>query len=114
MVIARGEIWWVNLGAVSGSAPTKRRPVVVIQADGFNGSSIATVIVAVITSKTQAAEIPGNVFVPATASGLPRDSAINVSQIVTVERERLTGRVGRLPGYVLGELDGGLRRVLHL
>ena len=113
-MISRGSIHWVDLGESAGSAPAKRRPVVVVQADPFNASRIATVIVAVVTSNTQLAEHPGNVFVPAAASGLSKDSAINVSQLVTLDRGALSESVGALPHYLLSEVDAGLRIVLDL
>jgi mRNA interferase MazF len=112
MVIARGAIYWVDLGEQVASAPAKRRPVLVVQSNSFNSSQIATVVVAVITSKIRVAEFPGNVFVPATSSGLPRDSVVNVSQLVTLDRSRLGDRLGELPKYLVSDVDAGLRQVL--
>lgn len=111
-MVTRGDIWWVDLGPAIDSGPAKRRPVVVIQADAFNRSRLATVTVAAITSRTQAAELPGNVFLPAAASTLPRDSVVNVTQLVTIDRARLTQHVGPVPAYLMSEVDAGLRRVL--
>jgi mRNA interferase MazF len=88
--------------------------VLIVQADHYNQSQIGTVVVAVVTSKTQAAEMPGNVFLPSSASGLARDSVINVSQLVTVDRDALGERVGQVPAYVMEEVRFGLRRVLDL
>ncbi|MEA9985451.1 type II toxin-antitoxin system PemK/MazF family toxin [Subtercola sp. RTI3] len=114
MVIRRGSVWWVDLGEARGSAPAKRRPVVVVQADEFSASAIATVTVAVVTSNTQIAEYPGNVFVPAAASGLPKDSAVNVSQLVTLDKGDLVEQTADLPLYVLRDVDRGLRLILAL
>ncbi len=75
----RGEIWWANLPNPHGSSTFYRRPVVIVQADSFTASRIATVIVAAITSNLRLGAAPGNVVLPATESGLPRDSVINVS-----------------------------------
>lgn len=110
----RGSLHWVDLGSPSGSGRAKRRPVLVVQADPYNRSRLSTVIVAVVTSKTQVAELPGNVFLPAAASGLPKDSAVNVTQLVTLDVESLGGLVGEVPSYLLSEVDAGLRRVLAL
>lgn len=85
-----------------------------VQADLFNASRIATVMVAVITSNTQAAEHPGNVFVPAAASGLPKDSAVNVSQLLTLEKSSLGERASALPRYLVSEVDAGIRLILAL
>lgn len=110
----RGDIWWANLPDPVGSEPGYRRPVLIIQDDTFNQSRISTVIVAVITSNTQLAESPGNVLMPRGVSGLQRDSVINVSQIVTIDKAFLTERIGALPNYLQDATDEGLRIILYL
>ena len=110
----RGAIWWAELGPAEGSRPAKRRPVLVIQSDPYNDSRIATVIVAVVTFNTDLAAMPGNVFLPAAATGLPRDSVVNVTQLYTLNKTDLTDRAGLLMGDLLKDVDAGLRKVLHL
>jgi len=114
MVIERGEIWWAELPAPEGSEPGYRRPVVVIQADGFNRSKIKTVIAVALSSNLALAKLPGNVRLAAKESGLPKDSVMNVTQIVTLNRECLTERVGSVPGALMISLEEGLRTVLDL
>lgn len=114
MVIQRSEIYWADLGSASGSRPAKRRPVLVIQSNPYNASRLATVLAAVITSNTALATLPGNVFLPATATGLPRDSVVNVTALVTLNRSDLIPRVGQVPTNLMHDLDRGLRRVLAL
>jgi mRNA interferase MazF len=114
MVIIRGDIHWADLGDPDGSRPAKRRPVLVVQAPSYNASRLATVIVAVITSNTGLAAMPGNVFLPAIATSLPRDSVVNVTAIVTLNKDDLDQRIGTVPQELLSEVDRGLRRVLHL
>jgi len=113
-VISRAEIYWADLGMPSGSRPAKRRPVLVVQSDPYNASRLATVLAAVITSNTALATMPGNVFLPATATGLPRESVVNVTALVTLNKADLTDRVGDVPPSLMGEVDRGLRRVLDL
>ncbi|GAA4916823.1 mRNA interferase MazF [Stackebrandtia albiflava] len=113
-MIHRGSVYWADLGPTTGSRPAKHRPVVVIQAAPFNNSRIATVIVAAITSNTALSSAPGNVFLPAAVSGLSRDSTINVSQLVTLNKTDLDGPIGAVPEYLLPQLDDGLRLVLGL
>ena len=110
----RGEIWWADLDEPHGSAPGFKRPLVIIQADAFNRSRIQTVVCAVLTSNLRLADAPGNVFVSKLESGLPRDSVINISQIVTIDRSTLTERVGKLSGRFRERIDNGLRLVLEL
>jgi mRNA interferase MazF len=114
VVIRRGSICWADLGEVRGSRPAKRRPVLVIQADPFNSSRLNTTLAAVITSNTALAAMPGNVFVPATSSGLPKDSVVNVTALVTLDKTDLDSEAGHLPPSLINEVDRGLRRVLGL
>ena len=114
MVTQRGDIWWADLGPAEGSRPAKRRLVLVVQSDQYNSSRIATVVVAVVTSNTDLAAMPGNVFLPAAATGLPRDSVVNVTQLYTLNKTDLIDRAGLLIGDLLNEIDGGLRQVLQL
>ncbi|MEQ1737575.1 MAG: type II toxin-antitoxin system PemK/MazF family toxin [Rhodoglobus sp.] len=113
-MVSRGDIRWAYLGEPQGSAPALRRPVLVVQSDDFNRSRIGTVVVVALTSRTQLAELPGNVFVPASASGLTKDSVANVSQVITLDRSDLTDVAGQLPTYLVREVDLGLRQVLGL
>lgn len=107
-------MWWANLPDPVGSGPGYRRPVVIVQADPFNASRIRTVIVAAISSSSRFTAAPGNVRLPTQSSGLPRDSVINVTQLLAVDKDLLFQRVGHLPLYNLHELDHGLRLVLAL
>jgi mRNA interferase MazF len=113
-VIERGSIWWVNLGAPRGSKPAKRRPVLVLQSGPFNASRLNTTVAAVITSNTGLAAMPGNVFVPAASCGLPKDSVVNVTALVTLDKKDLGSEAGQLPASLMNDVDQGLRRVLGL
>lgn len=114
MVIRRGEIWWASLPEPIGSEPGYRRPVLVIQADEFNVSRIATVIVVVITSNLRLAHAPGNVFLPRKATGLPKDSVANVSQVITLDKRFLTEKVGVLSPILLNQVEDGLHLAMSL
>ncbi|MBO0839213.1 MAG: type II toxin-antitoxin system PemK/MazF family toxin [Sciscionella sp.] len=114
MVIQRGEVCWVDFGEPKGSAPVKRRPAVIVQSDRYNSSRISTVVVLPITSNTALARHPGNVFIPAATSGLPKDSIVNVSQPLTVDRADLDDTGVELPDGLMDAVDAGLRRVVDL
>jgi mRNA interferase MazF len=88
--------------------------VLVVQANSFNRSRIQTVIVAVISSNLRLAEAPGNVLLPTRASGLARDSVVNISQLITLDRSFLTDVIGKIPDRVMSEVVAGLRLVLEL
>jgi mRNA interferase MazF len=113
-VIERGGIYWADLGAPTGSRPAKRRPVLVISSDDYNRSRIATVVAVVVTSNTDLASMPGNVFLPASTTGLPRDSVANVTAVVTLDKVDLGDRSGTVPLALLRDVDRGLRSSLAL
>ena len=113
-MIGRGSICWADLGEVRGSKPARRRPVLVIQSDPFNASRLSTTVAAVITSNTALAAMPGNVFLPAAASGLPKDSVVNVTALVTLNKADLEPPASHLPDSLMHDVNRGLRRVLGL
>ena len=85
-----------------------------MQDDAFNRSRIRTVIAVVLTSNVRLLEAPGNVLVPAKASGLPKDSVANVSQVITLDRDFLAEPAGKIQGQALRDVENGLRLVLGL
>ena len=113
-MIGRGEIWWASLPDPRGSEPGFKRPVLVVQADAFNRSKISTVLVAVITSNLALADAPGNLSLPRRESKLPKDSVVNVSQVLTLDKAFLKSRVSRVRPGVMEEVSRGLRLVLDL
>lgn len=114
VIVRHGEIWWAEFGPAHGSTPALRRPALIIQADAFNRSTIGTVLVAAITSNLERGNDPGNVTLPRAASGLPKASVVNVSQLATLDRSALTSRVGRLSRHHVARVAEGLRMVLAL
>ena len=110
----RGEVWWASLPTPVGSGPGYRRPVVIVQDNDFNQSPIRTVIVAAMTSNLALGVAPGNVTCSTAESGLPRDSVINVSALLTIDKNLLEEVIGRLPWNVMEQVEDGLRMVLNL
>jgi mRNA interferase MazF len=112
MVISQGDVFWASLADPVGSSPGLRRPIVIVQGDSFNASRIATTVVVPLTSNLRLAAAPGNVVLPASRTGLPKDSVANVSQVVSVDRSLLSDRVGRLSENDLGLILVGIDLVL--
>ena len=112
MVISQGEIWWADLASPTGSGPGYRRPVVIVQGDAFNRSALATVVVVPVTSALRWADAPGNVLLTSRSTGLDRDSVANVSQLVAIDRELLTERVGKVSRAKLDLILAGIDIVL--
>ncbi|MDR0444564.1 MAG: type II toxin-antitoxin system PemK/MazF family toxin [Treponema sp.] len=112
--MVRGEIWWAELPPPKGSKPAKRRPVLIIQSDNINHSKINTVICAVITSNTELASLPGNLLLEKSFSGLDKPSAVNFSQIATLDKTDLTEQVAMLPKSLLEKVNNCLKLVMEI
>ena len=114
MVVNRGEVWWAELDEPVGSEPGYHRPVLIVQSNQFNRSQIRTVIVAAITSKVFLAGAPGNVRLSPKACGLNKESVVNVSQVITLDRSFLKEKAGKLTTKIQQNVDDGLRLVLGI
>ena len=110
----RGEIWWAFLPEPEGSEPGYRRPVLIIQSNEFTRSKINTVITAVITSNLSIASAPGNVHLGSRSSGLPKESVINVSQLITIDKRFLTEKIKAIDPQKMKEVEDGLRLILAI
>lgn len=115
-MIERGSVYWADLGEAHGSRPAKHRPMLIVQSTHFNASRLNTTVAIVLTSNTGLALLPGNVFLPASATGLPKDSVANVTAIVTLDKASLetSSSAGGVPDYLMDDVDRGLRLVLGL
>lgn len=114
MRIRRGDIWLADLGEPVGSEPGYVRPVLVVQDNRFTDSDLATVVVISLTSNIGHGAYPGNVVLSSGESGLDRDSVINVTQIVTVDKEQLTKMAGSVTQLTMDQVEYGLGLVLGM
>ena len=112
VTVSQGEVWWADLGEPRGSKPGFRRPVLVVQGDALSRSRIATAVCVALTSNVKWASAPGNVLLSESATGLPKESVANVSQIVSLNKSELTVRVGKLPKAKLELVLSGVDVVL--
>ncbi len=94
--VRQGEVYWVDFGPASGSAPADRHPCVVVQSDLFNRSRIATTAICLVTSNLGRAAAPGNVALQAGDANLSKASVVNISQVLTLDKSELVDRVGKL------------------
>lgn len=113
-MITHGQIYWVDLGEIDGSGPAKDRPVAIIAANPYNQSRLATVLAVVISKNQRLAAMPGNVFLPKEATGLPQDSVVNITALVTLNKADCRQVVGTVPTHLMRTIDDGLRRILAL
>ena len=110
--VAQGDVWWAELPEPVGSGPGLRRPIVVVQGNSLNQSRISTVVCVPLTSNLDWADAPGNTVLPATVTGLPKDSVANASQIVALDRRTLAERVRRIGDRQIAIIMRGIDIVL--
>ena len=112
--MVKGEIWWANLPTDPyGSEPGKRRPVLIIQNDVINRSNIKTIICAVITSNMNQAQVPGNLLLEKSITGLAKTSVVNFSQILTVDKTRFIEQVSMLPKNYIAKINESIRYIFN-
>jgi mRNA interferase MazF len=106
--VRQGQVYWLDFGPATGSAPAERHPCVVVQNDVFNRSAIGTTVVCVITSNQSRANAPGNVLLRKGEANLRKVSVVNVSQILTVDKEDLVEYTGDLSAPAVEAVRDGL------
>ncbi|MBM3180118.1 MAG: type II toxin-antitoxin system PemK/MazF family toxin [Chloroflexi bacterium] len=111
MVINQGDIYWIDLGEPTGSAPGYLHPHVVIQNNVFNLSRINTVVVCALTSNLQRSEAPGNVLLNEREANLPKLSVVIVSQIFTVDKSDLGEYIGTLSQKRVQQILDGVKLI---
>lgn len=97
-----------------GSMPGYKHPVLILQSNKFNRSSLDTIIGAVITTNLRLENMPGNILITSRQSGLAQDSVVNITQIVTANKTDLLEFVGTLSERKMEQIEEGLRLVLSL
>jgi len=110
----KGEIWWANLPSPRGSEPGKNRPVLIIQSDTFNRSSIKTVICAIITSNISLSHAPGNILLEKSDSKLYKTSVINFSQVITIDKSYFTEFVSMLTRPILTRINHSIKLIFDV
>jgi mRNA interferase MazF len=112
----RGEVYWADLVPRPGSEQTGRRPVILVSHDGFNQTAAwrSIIVVPISTSGSQGKRGPTVVEIPGGAAGLPKTSFAVCHQVTTLDRAKLTKRIGVLPSEVQREVNGGLKAAMDL
>ena len=112
----RGDVWWARLRPRSGSEQRGDRPVIVVSHDGFNDTPgwRSVIVVPLSTSGRQARRGPTAVALPAGAGGLERDGVALCHQVTTLDRGKLTRRLGSLDWEHLDRVGRGLEIALDL
>lgn len=111
--ILRGDIFWANLEPVKGSEQGGIRPVLIIQNNIFNIYS-PTTIIAPLTSKKLSKKYLTSVFVASQDLKLKKDSTILLNQIRTIDKARLTKKIGVLPNELMKRVNFAIKTSLGM
>ena len=107
--IKQGDVFWVDWDEPLGSEPGFRRPYVVIQNNIFNHDKLDTVIVCALTTNLKRAKSHENVLLKKGEANLPKQSVVNVSQILTLDKRELVEKIGTLPSQRIRQILHGIR-----
>ena len=112
----RGDVYWADITPRSGSEQKGRRPVIVVSHDGFNQTTgwRSVIVIPLSTSLAQRQRGPTAVALPKGVAGLNRQGAALCHQVTTLDRAKLSRRIGSLPPAVMGAVDAGLKAALSL
>ncbi len=112
----RGEIYWADLAPRSGSEQRGRRPVIIVSHDGFNQTPNwrSIIVVPVSTSTAQARRGPTAIFLPTESGGLAQDSIALCHQVTTLDRAKISQRIGILSDEELDQIESGLKAAMDL
>jgi mRNA interferase MazF len=112
--VRRGDIWLVDWSPGRGSEQSGIRPAVVIQTDAANLNPRYSNTI-VVTVSTKGKRVPFHVLIePSESSGLREKSFVKCEQVLTVSKERLGRRLGRLDENILTSVAVAIRKVLEV
>lgn len=108
--INQGDIYWIQPElSHETEIGSHRHPYVVIQDNLFNYSRIHTVVVCALTTNISRANLPGNLLLDIGEAHLPKQSAIEVSKISSIEKKELGEYIGTLSEQRIKEILSGIR-----
>lgn len=116
MRVRRGEVYWAELQPRSGSEQQGRRPVIILSHDGFNETPNwkSVIVVPCTTAEAQRRRGPTVVPLAAGTGGLPQDCVAVCHQVTTLDRSKLSRRLGALPEFALRSIEVALKAAVDL
>jgi mRNA interferase MazF len=110
MLIYQGEIYWLQL--VNEDSESVPHPYLVIQENSLNhDSTIKTVVVCALTTNAKKISIAGNVMLEIGEANLPMQSIVEVSKVLTIEKEALGDYIGTVSEQRVQQILAGIRFV---
>lgn len=114
-MISRGDIYFVDLDPTKGREQAGRRPVLVVSCDAINRQPLVVTVVVGTNATNISRDYPTNIRIPASESGLSKDTVFLCFQVRSLDPSRFTSpRAGRLTPSRMAEVNGALRMSLDL
>lgn len=121
IMIRRGQIFFVNLAPAEGREQAGSRPVLIVSDNTINALPLVVTVVVGTKAENIQREYPTNVLMPASETGLPRDTVFLCFQIRSLDPRRFvdskTKRLlvaGQASPKKMLEIDAALRLTLGL
>lgn len=113
-MIQKGSIYWVDFSGNHDSDERELRPGLVIQNDVLNESRLNTTVVVAITSILEFGKLPGNVVVEKGVANMPWRGVVNVSQVMSIDKNKIEERIGALMDELMDKVCDGLKLIMEL
>jgi len=112
MVICQGDVFWAKLPPSTGSEPTYKRPVVIVQRDSINRSKFRSIVVVPLTKQTKHSVLPGNILLKKGEANLSKASLARGTHVMVVDKSRLVEKIGSLSPKRINEIINNVIWVL--
>ncbi|MCP3931079.1 MAG: type II toxin-antitoxin system PemK/MazF family toxin [Bacteroidetes bacterium] len=113
-MVKRGTIYWADLSGSQTSGEKELRPCLVIQNDVLNESRLNTTVVVAITSIPNFGKLPGNVIIEKGVANMPGQGIVNVSQVMSIEKNKIEAKIGTLSTILMEKVSAGLKLIMKL
>jgi mRNA interferase MazF len=116
MEVTRADVCWAEIAPRSGSEQSGRRPVVIVSHNAFNENVAwqSLIVVPLSTSANQARGGPTVIPLKKGSGGVPKSCVALCHQVTTLDRSKLTKRIGHLSDTTMEEIARGLAVALAL
>lgn len=111
-IISRGQVWIADLNPGFGVELHKKRPILVISNNTIN-NNWPRIIVVPFSSQIYPLN-PGKVLIPKGMCGIEKESIILTQEVRSIDKVRLTKKIGKLPAEKLYEVEESLKLVLGM
>lgn len=113
MGLKQGDVYWVEMDEPLGSEPGYRCPCIIVQNNVFNQSAIRTVVVCMLTTNLDRANLPGNVLLEQGNFGIKKASVVNITQLFTVDKKDLNEYIGSISHQKMKQIISGINMLLQ-